>query len=213
MVSRPPGLVRLDRPRARAAAETLARAFSDYTLLRTYFPDKSRREQVARYFFLVPVYLGLSQGEAYATSERFEGVAVWLPSGRYPVSSWGLMRAVPLPVLFSFGRHGGAKLGRVGRHLDATHRRLAPFPHWYLQVLGVAPEHQGQGHASRLLRPVLARLDAEHARCYLETLNEPNVRMYEHFGFKVVERDPIPGTDFVSWAMLREARSTASIKA
>ena len=94
----------------------------------------------------------------------------------------------------------------LGRYIDSVHARLAPFRHWFLQAIGVDPEFQGQGHAGRLMRPMLARIDEEHLPCYLETLEEQNVRVYEHFGFKVIEESGIPDTDLINRAMLRDAR-------
>ena len=87
--------------------------------------------------------------------------------------------------------------------MDAVHQRLAPFRHWFLQVIGVDPQFQGRGYAGELLRPMLARVDKEGLPCYLETLNEQNVLLYEHFSFRVVEKSTIPETNLTNWAMLR----------
>ncbi len=84
------------------------------------------------------------------------------------------------------------------------HAELAPEKHWFLQLLGVAPEHQGKGHASRLLRPMLERLDEEGLPAYLETTNPVNVPRYEHFGFEVVREGMMPGTPIRFWCMLRD---------
>jgi MFS family permease len=51
-------------------------------------------------------------------------------------------------------------------------------PHWYLWLLGVDPDRQGQGVGSALLAPILARADAEGLPCALETLTERNVWFY-----------------------------------
>jgi hypothetical protein len=51
---------------------------------------------------------------------------------------------------------------------------------------------------------MFARMDKEGLPCYLETLDEQNIQLYEHFGFKVVEKATIPKTSLTSWAMLRE---------
>jgi hypothetical protein len=40
--------------------------------------------------------------------------------------------------------------------------------------------------------------------CYLDTLDEKNVSLYEHLGFKLIEESTIPGTPLTCWAMLRE---------
>ncbi|GAB4304307.1 MAG: hypothetical protein Kow0097_01070 [Candidatus Bipolaricaulota bacterium] len=196
-------LVRLERPDVGQAVEVLATAFGDDPLLVHACPDREARMKLARIFCQVPLYYAARYGEVYASSHRLEGVAAWLPSAYYPLTPWRVLRAVPLSLLVGLGRAGGARLRVAGDHLDALHRRLAPPKHLFLLILGVAPPFQGQGHAGRLLRPILARLDREVRPCYVDTMQERNVSLYEHFGFRTLEESPVPGTDLTAWAMLR----------
>jgi len=76
-----------------------------------------------------------------------------------------------------------------------------------LQVIGVDPQFQGKGYAGKLLEPMLARIDEEGLSCYLETQDEADVRLYEHFGFKVIEKSTIPETNLTNWAMLRNSQA------
>lgn len=198
------GLVRIEKPRAGAAAETLGKAFYDYLLLRYFFPEEKKREKIAGYFTAYTVYAGIGSGEVYASSERFEGVAVWTPSDNYPLTPWRMLRSVPLRVIFGLAASGFARMKDLGAFLDEEHRELAPFRHMYLQAIGVDPAYQGQGFAGSLLRPVLSRLDAEGLPCYLETLEEKNASLYEHFCFTLVRKSDIPGTELINWAMLRK---------
>ena len=94
----------------------------------------------------------------------------------------------------------------LGQYIDAVHDRLVPPQHWFLQAIGVSPQYQGKGYASKLLRPMLLRIDKEGLPCYLETLEEQNVRLYEHFGFKVIEESNVPNTNLTNWAMLRDIK-------
>ncbi len=94
-----------------------------------------------------------------------------------------------------------------GRYVDDLHRKLVPYPHWYLQIIGVDPAYQGQGFSSQLVRPMLERIDREHLPCFLETNIEKNVAIYQRFGFGVVSEDEIPGTELMSFAMLRKAQT------
>lgn len=95
----------------------------------------------------------------------------------------------------------------LGQYVDAVHGRLTPFKHWFLQAISVDPQFQGRGHASELLRPMLARIDEEGLPCYLETLEEQNVRLYEHFGFRVIDESSVPRTNLTNWAMLRKVNA------
>jgi hypothetical protein len=58
-----------------------------------------------------------------------------------------------------------------------------------------------------LLRPVLERIDRERVPCYLETNVAKDVAIYERFGFEVVSEDRMPGTEVISFAMLRKAQT------
>ena len=50
---------------------------------------------------------------------------------------------------------------------------------------------------------MLNRLDHQNLHCFLQTVNEKNVGLYKHYGFKVVEETKLPKTDLIVWSMLR----------
>lgn len=198
------GLIRLQKEHIEPAVRTLLRAFAKYPLKQYYYPDELKRNKIAGVMFSFALYSGLRFGEMYAVSSDLEGIAIWYPPHKYPLTAGQMFRSVPLSVFFRFARHSGIRMKPVGDFLDAAQHRLAPEPHWYLAVIGVEPHSQGKGCAGRLIRPMLARLDEAGLPCYLETLDEKNVAVYRHFGFEVIEEAAIPGTPVTSWAMLRK---------
>lgn len=197
-------ILRLNRSHIQPAIKVLERAFQNYPLFENYYPDEMTKKKIAYYYSSFAVSIGMRYGEIYATSHNIEGVAVWIPSEKYPMTFWRLLFSVPLPVLFGFGRHGGARMRHLGAYIDAVNKRLASFTHWYLWIIGVDPIFQGNGYASKLLRPMLSRIDKEGLSCYLETLDEHNVPIYEHLGFEVIDKAAIPKTSFTNWAMLKK---------
>lgn len=201
-----PELLRLTKPDIPRAVEVLERAFATELLPATYFLPEAKRPAAAKAYVTLALYLGIRYGEVYATRD-FEGIAVWLPPGTVPFRSGQVLQAVPLRVLLEFVRRtwrGLAALRATGEYIDNLHRQFVPFPHWYLQVLGVAPEHQGKGFSSRLIRPMLARFDRESLPCYLETQTEKNVAIYQRFGFRVRHNGISPDKGFPIMVMLRE---------
>ena len=202
------GLLKLTLKERDAATAVLGRAFAEYELLRYYFHDKTERRAVADTFGFITLSICLKYGEAYASSEKLEGVAAWLPPGKAPFGGWQIIRSVPLSILVRFARQGSGRMWAYSRFVDNLHRRLVPYPHWYLQIIGVNPAYQGQGFSSRLVRPVLERIDRERMPCFLETNTEKNVTIYQRFGFEVVSEDKIPGTQVTSFAMLRKVQTT-----
>lgn len=200
------GLIGVDKSNRKMAVDVLTRAFMDYPDLKYYFPEEPTRKLVTHHLLTLELYASLRYGEVYATPD-LEGVEIWIQSPNYPVSMWRTLRSVPLSALIGFTIHGGDGLRRFGEYLDSVHRRLAPFQHWYLETIGVDPQFQGMGYASKLIKPMLSKIDQEGLPCYLETGSEKNVPRYEHFGFKVLEKSPVPGTPLTNWAMLREVHS------
>jgi len=198
-------LLRLTLKERDAGTAVLGRAFTEYELLRYYFHNEIKRRAVADTFGFIALSVCLKYGEVYASSEKLEGVAAWLPPGKSPFGVRQIIRSVPPSILVRFGRQGAGRMRAYGRFVDNLHRRLVPYPHWYLQIIGVGPAYQGQGFCSRLLRPVLERIDSERMPCYLETNAVKNVAIYRRFGFEVVSEDKMPGMEVTAFAMLRKA--------
>jgi len=205
-------LLRLGKPDVRRAAGVLASAFHDYPLLRYPFPDETQRGEVVPIYCQTVLYYGIRYGEVYATSPGMEGIAAWITYEHFPMTFWRILRSVPPSVLMSFGKAGASRMAHPGRYIDAMHKRYAPFGHWFLLQVGVAPEMQGKGHAGRLIRPMLARMDTEGLPCYTETMDEKNVGLYEHLGFRVMEELAIPDTELVTWGLVRGVHRTVSAR-
>jgi GNAT superfamily N-acetyltransferase len=197
-------LLRLSPGQVRPVAEMMARAFEDYPLTAYFYPDAAtRREKIARGFRSL-LRFGVLYGEVYATSSAFEGAAMWLYSRNSRRTLWRNIRSGNISALFPPAFRRNPRQRSYMGYAMAVHQRCAPYPHMYLQLLGVDPDRQGEGYSGRLLRPVFHRLDEEGLPCYLETQAEKNVAIYRHFGFKVVEEGIVPGSQVCSWAMLRE---------
>ncbi len=201
-------LLRLTVKDRDAAAAVLGRAFTEYELLRYYFPNEKKRPAAAWTFGFIALSICLKYGEVYTSSEKLEGVAAWLPPGKAPFGGWQVIRSVPLSILFRFVRQGASRMRAYDRHWSNLHRKLVPYSYWYLHIIAVDPVHHGQGFASRLVRPVLERIDRERMSCFLETHAESNVAIYRRFGFETISKDKIPGTELTSFAMLRKVQAT-----
>jgi len=201
-------LVRLKKSHVKAAGEMLARAFQDHPLFAYFVPNTLQRQRKSPYIFEALLRYNVSYGEVYATSPNLEGVAGWLHSEKAQITPWRIIRAMDPVILFNYSKVGKEILSRTtsyDNYVSSKHKSHAPFRHWYLSFLGVDPMFQGKGYASRLLRPMLTRIDQEHLPCYLETQNEKNLPIYQHYGFEVVDESTIPNTEVTNWSMLRES--------
>ena len=180
-----------------------ARAFRDDPLNSYCIQDASQREDISYHVFEFLIRLGVSYGEVYVTSPNLEGAAVWMPPDSR-LTLWRVIQNGVFSFCFKMGRKYILRALPPQYFLFSIHKHHTPFRHWYLWLIGVDPMFQGKGYASRLMKPMLARIDREHLPCYVETQNENDVPIYQHYGFKIVEEAIIPGTGVGLWAMLRE---------
>jgi ribosomal protein S18 acetylase RimI-like enzyme len=199
--------IRLAASQKAEAAQLLARAFLTDPTYTGIFPDESERRQALQRLFGAAVGYSLVYGLVH-TTPTLEGAACWLSPGNAEITFWrmlrtglGLQRAVG-----SFSPQARRKVLATLAYLEEIHKREAPGPHWYLWLIGVEPDLQGQGIGSRLLEPVLARADQEGLPCYLETQTQENVDFYQKRGFEVVSDGVVPDHEIRAWTMLRKAR-------
>ena len=204
-------LARAEMADARRVAALLARAFQDDPLMRYAIPDAHKRGQLLPWLIGLNVRYGCRYGEVYRTPE-YTGAAIWLPPNHATYTLWRMLRAgmfvaplrLPWPML--------RRLAAVESRAQSLHERHTPWPHWYLAQIGVEPARQRQGIASRLLRPMLARMDVAGLPCYLETENAANISIYQRHGFQVVAEDAAPDGPHI-WAMVRVTASAGSGRA
>lgn len=84
--------------------------------------------------------------------------------------------------------------------------------YYFCNIVTVLPEAQGKGVGRALMEEVLSAADKEGVWCYLESSRkEPNVAIYEKFGFKLVREMPCQegGREegkIVLYCMMREPR-------
>jgi ribosomal protein S18 acetylase RimI-like enzyme len=177
----------------------LAAAFHDDPLNSWLAPDPGRRAATlasGMALELGAIYLPL--GGCYTTAD-LSGAALWAPPGH-----WKLPAARQLRLLPSLARlFGLRRLPAVLSGLSTLERHHPDAPHWYLAILGVAPDRQGQGLGSALLAHVLARCDADNVGAYLETSNRRNLPLYRRHGFEVREELDISGGPHL-WTMWRD---------
>ena len=199
-------IARLAARQVKEAGEVLGRAFYDDPFYVYFLPNDAKRIRPLAWMLGTWTRYGHLYGEVYTTTDRMDGVAVWLPPESPPMSRERVIRAGMAPMPRKLGPEGYQRLMGMRRHFDELHRRDAPDPHWYLWVLGVDPPRQSQGVGGALLQPVLARADGEGLPCYLETQKERNVPFYQKHGFEVVVEDDLPDGGLHSWTMKRAPR-------
>ncbi len=191
------------------ASAVLARSFTASPVCRYLVPDDEDRESR-----LIPAYRAftayiLLSGEAWTTTGKILGVALWLPPSYLPNPEYwevsglsGLSSDLGAETTDRmFGYHG---------YLQSVRERKVLDPHWYLMILGVDPSSQSRGIGSALIEPVLHRSDRDCIPCYLETDQSQNISFYSRHGFVVETEDVEPLSGIRFWGLARHPHRSRS---
>lgn len=183
-----------------AVARCLASAFETDPVTRFLFPEaRARARRTPRFYRLVAREIG-GMGRVL-TADGTPGASIWrAPSPPRPgriSQSWSAVRFISVM--------GVATVARSREFFEALERAHVREPHWYLAVLGTAPDLQRRGVGSAMLRPVLEECDATDVPAYLESSKPENVSFYQHHGFQLRGEIQVGASPPV-WPMLRPPR-------
>jgi GNAT superfamily N-acetyltransferase len=188
------------------AAATLATAFQDDPVWAALFEGLPAEKMAA--WYQGPVLYCLRYGRVYATSDGCEGVMCVVP-GEY--ANMTMRRGIASGSMTAGLKAGPGMLLRLPQMMrtfrpmeNDRKEHMEGRGYTYVMIVGVAPEHQGQGLGGKLLRALLEESDRTGVPIYLETETEGNRDMYEHLGFKLLQEIALPEVDLPMWEFLRE---------
>jgi ribosomal protein S18 acetylase RimI-like enzyme len=168
-------IVRASGEDAPAVTTVIARAFHPLPPGRWLVPDPAERARLLPAYFAILVEHAIRHGEVDIAAGG-HAVAVWFPPSDEPPADPDDYDARVSALV-------GPHLDRF-RLFDETLAKVHPHePHWYLLFLAVAPEYQGHGLGTALLRHRLAAIDADGQAAYLEAADERSRPLYEREGF------------------------------
>lgn len=196
-------LVRLTKSDLARGAELLVDAFWNDPLNLYFIPEGENRRKLFTDYLQFRLRFAIRYGEVYSTSPDFEGIAAWFPPGMSNMTYFRMMRVGGLKLVRLLGTDTISRMNRIASHVAGLRKQYLPEPHWHLFPIAVDPKHQGKGYASALMRPMLDRIQSEGLPCFLETLDEKLVSLYEHFGFEVIYKESIPEIELSDWGMVR----------
>ncbi|MET9656202.1 GNAT family N-acetyltransferase [Streptomyces sp. NPDC006510] len=177
-------------------SRSLARAFDDDPMMRSFFPDDASRQASLTSYFTT---IFTRQYVHSSVCERTESAAAfWVPPEAQA-------KAVPdTETIQELLNILGDRAGLFKDTVETAAKHTPEEPHWYLALIGADPAAQGTGQGAALLRSGLAKADAAGLPAYLESSKASNLPFYEHFGFIVRNELQLPGGGPTLWAMWRE---------
>ena len=188
--------------------DVLVRSFLNDPMIRFLAPADAAYQRVAAAFFGCLFDLRVDGGGEIRVTDDVSAASLWNPPGG--------------------NRHGSDHVEavwaeQVSPRLDPDEReRMEVFdtalssihpeePHWYLGVVGVDPERQGEGLGSAVIRAVLDDPAVAGTPAYLVTGTESNLPVYRHLGFEVRVETDLPDGPHL-WGMWREQPSDSAIR-
>ena len=168
--------------------------------------DPARREQFVYHFMMERLHT--SNGEDYMfIDDENRGICVW----RRARNEYGVLDFLQCPDWIYLYIH----LPNIIRTLAAYSKldvKVFDEDTWIISPVFVAPEHQGKGIASALIRDSIEVLKPLGFRFGLEAQDEKNVRFYEKLGFEVVGQARYEKGDIThSYMMLTDGGQDAAV--
>jgi len=195
-------ILHLPVDKLKTAGIILSKAFSQDPIFSYLIPDTKQRLKTLNLYFQHVIKYGLRYGEVYS-SPNLEGISIWLPPNNSSHTRWKAIRtgALVLPVKIKWKYL--TLQNKIYKFTDNLHKKFVPYPHWYLSLIGVGPNHQGKGVGQQLLSTTINKIDLECKPIYLETNKEKNVEIFKRFGFRILKKVIVPGTEIFHWSLLR----------
>jgi ribosomal protein S18 acetylase RimI-like enzyme len=183
-----------------AAVGVLARGMRDNPIhVAVFGADPDRRERLLTRMF-TSMWRHMDQ-RALAARRGGElvGVCGRLPPGACFPTPLQSLRMTP-----ALASGGPRTLARTLRWVSAWSKRDPRERHEHLGPVAVERHLQGLGIGSAMLTAHAEALDVQRLAGWLETDTARNVRLYERFGYQVVEQAEVLGVP--NWFMHRPAR-------
>ena len=192
------------------AGEAMADAFVDDPVWRKLFEGESDLSSKYQAFFEVPIRICLKYGKVYTTSANFEGIIAYVPGRFSDITFWRFLRSGAFGCGMRMGKTASKRMVDLKVLPADRAKNSAGRPYMYLLLLGVRVAHQCKGFGGSLLRALMAECDTKHLPVFLETETEENVKMYEHFGFRLIKKIMLENIGLPMWEMMREAQDIGS---
>ena len=186
-------------------ADIAADAYRDYPL-HNWFTKGKYDKKASELLMHITLKTMTEDAVIYADSEEMRGFAAWLPFGFTGNKSMPFILKGGLKLIFHSGLGMISRLSAYEKYAMNLKKEFTDNYDWYLFNLSIRKDAQGQGIASKLMRPMLDFCDNERMVAYLETNKEANVGLYRHYGFDLMREEKIPKSPVFHYAMVRHPK-------
>ena len=165
-------------------AATLADGFSQYNMFK-HVCYGTCDQDLLRMFWEVSLALLPDNAICIAESKDVNSVLIYIPPKSKEPSLLDYMKAGGVKMLFKFGIRRIVRLTRFNIEIEQAAKRYRAANDGYLMAFATRLDKQGQRYGKPLITALLNHLDASGESCYLETLEDKNIGLYQHFSFQL----------------------------
>ena len=183
-------------------ADALADGFSQYELFKYACRGKYDRRRMS-HFWAFNIVLNSPDAICIADSKEVNSVLIYIPPRSKEPGLLSYLKAGVVRMAFKTGMRRSILLSRFDAEAQKVAQRHKDADDGYLFAFATRSDKQGQNYGKPLMNALLRYLDAMGQGCYLETLKPENVKLYEHFSFRLKEEAAIKSGNLTLFAMYR----------
>ena len=155
-----------------------------------YFPEKAEREKNTKWIIrkMMTALQRFHHNYVVIQNSKVVAVSCWIPP-KEKLNLYLLIKTGLCILPFKFGVKVFKKIISSFNISDSNINKFVPVKsYWQLFYLGVAPEHQGKGLGSAIIKPILDQAKENGETIILENFTVENTKFYEKNGFRVVTK-------------------------
>lgn len=184
-------------------AECASLAYKDYPLFK-YITKGKNNHKVIKTIISSSIYSMKNKVVGFSIKKNADAVVLFAPPKYTGSKTMPFLLGGGIKLMFIAPPSTFLRLLRYENHAMKLKKTYTNHDCWYLYNITVKPQFQNNGYCSKLLKPMFEYFDRTGQDCYLETHNEDNIKLYEHFGFRLLETSEIPKTNVKHYSMLRK---------
>lgn len=186
-------------------ADTLTDGFSTYNLFIQILGGVYDKEKM-KLFWTTFIHLLKDDSICLADNSYIHSVLFYTLPKSKEHGLFSYIRCGGIKLLFKMGIRSIIRFLQFDNDIKKYKNKYQGDNDGYLFAFATHLKEQHHGYGATLLRHLLNYLDANNLGCYLETFDEENIGLYEHFGFELMEQGNIRLNNFPLFAMYRRSR-------
>ncbi|MBL4874688.1 MAG: GNAT family N-acetyltransferase [Rhodobacteraceae bacterium] len=173
-----------------------------YITLENRVADRSKAKESMLTYYDYSIFEASRYGHVFQPEREPVGISVWsIPLNKEEAAKKNQQKMSV--ILSAMGDFCLQTYLDINDFMSESAEPLVSEKDWYLSIVGILPEFQGQGLGEDLVRPVLEKADDAGVSTYLETFTPKNMPFYQRLGYDAVSSFVEPVTNSQYWLMTR----------